>query len=211
MDVNILRGVAIIDGSMPIIGINDEDRYPAKTFSIIHELVHIIKRTSTICNDMYGTFPLDNEEVFCNSVAGEVLVPRDALMTITDNYTHFSIDVIDSIANRFSVSSEVIARRLYDTGVKKDKDWYEKICLELDWRIRLEKENQKASIRNGLTDGPKRIMSREAIDRTSSALCDILLRGFSEGLFDKADISAHIGIGQKHIDKFVSEVMGWYL
>lgn len=211
VDVTILRGVAIIDGSMPIIGINDEDRYPAKSFSIIHELVHIIKRTSTICNDMYGTFPLDSEEVFCNAVAGEVLVPREALFAITKNHTDFSIDVIDSIANRFSVSSEVIARRLYDTGVKKEKDWYEKICLELDWRIQVEKENQKESIRNGLTDGPRRVMSREAVDRTSSALCDILLRGFSEGLFDKADISAHIGIGERHIDKFVSEVMGWYL
>ena len=46
VDISDLRGVAICDGAMPIIGINEEDRPPAKTFTIIHELVHIIKRTS---------------------------------------------------------------------------------------------------------------------------------------------------------------------
>ena len=60
-------------------------------------------------------------------------------------------------------------------------------------------------------NGIPRNMSREAVDQTSSSLCDVLLKGYSEGIFDKADISAHIGIGQKHVNKFVSEVMGWYL
>ena len=54
-------------------------------------------------------------------------------------------------------------------------------------------------------------MPREAIDRTSKAMCDALVKGYSEGLFDKADISARVGIRQKHINKFVSEVMGWHL
>ena len=52
VDVEIARGVAIFNETAPIIGINDNDRYPAKTFSIIHELVHIMKRQSTMCNEM---------------------------------------------------------------------------------------------------------------------------------------------------------------
>ena len=54
-------------------------------------------------------------------------------------------------------------------------------------------------------------MTREAIDRTSTALCKTLLHGYSEGYFDKADVSRAIGIGEKHIDKFVGEVLKWYL
>lgn len=210
VDVGILRGVAIVDGSMPIIGINDDDRYPAKSFSIIHELVHIIKKTSTLCNDMLESSPLDAEEVFCNAVAGEVLVPRASLLSIAKGFSQFSINDIDFIANKFSVSSEVIARRLYDTG-KRGKAWYEQICEELMRRFQTDRENLKAAVKMGLSEGPRRNMSREAVDRTSTALCDVLLKGYSEGIFDKADISAHIGIGQKHINKFVSEVMGWYL
>ena len=209
VDPAVLRGVAIVDDLMPIIGINDEDRYPAKSFSIIHELVHIIKRTSSICNDMFDSSPLDYEEVFCNAVAGEVLVPEAALESVTNIYTTFLIEDVDSLANKFSVSSEVIARRLYDIG-KCNKAWYEQIRNELALRFSTERENMKAAVKMGLSDGPKRNMSREAIDRTSTSMCDILLRGFSEGIFDKADIASHIGIGQKHINKFVSEVMGWY-
>ncbi len=210
VDVGTLRGVAIVDDSMPIIGINDDDRYPAKSFSILHELVHIIKRTSSICNDMFGSNPWDAEEVFCNAVAGEVLVPRAALFSVAKNYSQYTIGEVDAIANKFSVSSEVIARRLYDTG-KRGKAWYEQVSAELAQRFHAERENLKAAVKMGLSDGPKRNMSREAVDRTSTSLCEALLKGYSEGIFDKADISAHIGIGQKHINKFVSEVMGWYL
>lgn len=210
VDVGTLRGVAIVDESMPIIGINDDDRYPAKSFSILHELVHIIKRTSSICNDMFGSSPWDDEEVFCNAVAGEVLVPRAALFSVAKNYSQYTIDEVDAIANKFSVSSEVIARRLYDTG-KRGRAWYEKVSAELAQRFHDERENLKAAVKMGLSDGPKRNMSREAVDRTSTSLCEALLKGYSEGIFDKADISAHIGIGQKHINKFVSEMMGWYL
>ena len=202
--------MAIVDDSMPIIGVNDNDRYPAKSFSILHELVHIIKRTSSICNDMFGSTPWDDEEVFCNAVAGEVLVPRTALYSIAKNYSPYTIDEVDAIANKFSVSSEVITRRMFDTG-KCEKAWYEQMSADLAQRFHDEREKLKAAVKMGLRDGPKRNMSREAVDRTSTSLCDALLKGYSEGIFDKADISAHIGIGQKHINKFISEVMGWYL
>ena len=211
VDVGTLRGVAIVDNSMPIIGINDDDRYPAKSFSILHELVHIIRRTSSICNDMFGSNPWDDEEVFCNAVAGEVLVPRTALYSTAKNCSQYTIDEVDTIANKFSVCSEVIAHRVYDTGMIRDKVWYDKISVELARRFQTDKENLKTAVKMGLSDGPRRNMSREAVDRTSTSLCDVLLKGYSEGIFDKADISAHIGIGQKHINKFVSEVMGWYL
>ena len=108
VDTTVTRGIAICDEYMPIIGINENDRYPAKSFSMIHEVVHIIKRTSSICNDMYNAFSVYNEEVFCNAVAGEVLAPRQAFLDECGSYTadEFSLDVIDRIAEKFSVSSE---------------------------------------------------------------------------------------------------------
>ena len=54
-----------------------------------------------------------------------------------------------------------------------------------------------------------RNMPREAIDRTSTDMCRMLLRGYSVDIFDKADISAHLGIGIKHVDKFMTEVLTW--
>ena len=110
------RGISIYYDLLPVIGINADDRPPAKSFSIIHELVHIIKRTSSICNDMYTSLVGTDEEVFCNAVAGEVLVPESALKIKLEprRGTAMTVEIIQKIADQFCVSKEVIARRLLD-------------------------------------------------------------------------------------------------
>lgn len=84
--VEIVRGFSIYEQELPIIGINDNDRPPAKSFSLIHELVHLIKRESSVCNVMYNATSSQSEEVFCNAVAGELLVPKDALAIVLHNW-----------------------------------------------------------------------------------------------------------------------------
>lgn len=208
VDVSVLRGVAISDGSMPIIGVNEADRYPAKSFTIIHELVHIIRKASTICNDLFKSN--DAEEVFCNAVAGETLVPRTALFeNLKKHDGRIDIDVVDSLADKFSVSSEVIARRMYDCVDGCDKSWYNSICALLAARITKGREERKQARQMGIDTPFGRFMHREAIDRTSTDLCRSLLRGYSIDLFDKRDISSHLGVGEKHIDSFLTEVLAW--
>lgn len=208
VDVSVLRGVAICDGLMPIIGVNEEDRPPAKSFSIIHELVHIIKKTSTICNDLF--LSNDAEEAFCNAVAGETLVPKAALYErIKGHEKEIDIDAVDSLAEKFSVSSEVIARRLHDCFDNCGQSWYRSICAILAARIEKSREERKLAKEMGLTLPFGRHMDWEAIDRTSTDLCRTLLHGYSADIFDKADISARLGIGEKHIDNFLMEVLAW--
>ena len=55
---------------------------------------------------------------------------------------------------------------------------------------------------------PKNI-SREAVDRTSPSVSKILYHGFKEEVFSKQDIARHLGIAQKHINKYLSEVAKW--
>lgn len=207
VNISELRGVAIFDNLMPIIGVNEEDRPPAKTFTIIHELVHIIRRTSAICNALFDS--IDDEEVFCNAVAGETLVPRIELIHSLKN-CNIPIDIkkVDSLADKFSVSSDVIARRLLDIG-KCNHTWYKAITEELERRIFQDRENRRSARKMGVSVTIPRNMPREAIDRTSTDMCRLLLRGYSVDLFDKVDVSAHIGIGVKHIDKFMMEVLAW--
>ncbi len=210
VDTEILRGVAIVDESMPIIGINNNDRYPAKSFSIIHELVHIIKRSSVICNDMFGLDSLDAEEVFCNAVAGEVLVPRAELLKAVKNVDKLSIDVIDSLAKKFSVSSEVINRRLFDTKIV-DRRSFDYVNKELVERFNTDRERTRNEIKMGLKNPPRRNMSMEAFDYNSAYYCETIFKCYQEGLFDKADVSNCIRIGQKHVNKFMLEVMKWQM
>lgn len=209
IDTEIVRGFAIYDGLMPIIGLNNDDRYPAKTFSIIHELVHLIKRSSAVCNDMTDSISLQSEEVFCNAVAGAVLVPRVNLSRQLGEYTpnEIDLDIVSSLADKFSVSKEVICRRLLDTGRISQQKYSQLITVI---KLQFENDRKAAQEYRKLTgQGIPRNMSREAIDQNSSALCRTFFHGYREGIFDKQDISRYLGIKQNHIEKFIWEVSKW--
>ena len=210
MDIEQARGVSIYNDITPIIGINDKDRYPAKTFSIIHELVHIIKRQSTLCNEMFSSFSNQNEEVFCNAVAGEVLVPTDALDAYlrANNVTNISLVEIETTAKRFSVSKEVVTRRLLDTG-RFTKDEYDTYANEIRQKFLQEKEEMKTARLEGRSQQIPKNMPREAIDKTSPSICRILLLGHSDGYFSKQEVSGFLGIKEQHIPKFFKEVAKW--
>lgn len=203
------RALAIYDKEMPIIGLNDEDRPPAKSFSMIHELVHIFKRESSLCNDIRSAH---GEEVFCNAVAGELLVPKSALestIKIKDMSQPYSKQDIAYLADRFSVSKEVIIRRLLDTG-HIDDTVYEAYASEFRRNVELQKEERKIAKQEGrLLSGYKKVVFREAIDRTSAAVCKVLCYGYGNEIYSKQDIARHLGISQKHINKFLTEVAAW--
>ena len=210
VEPEIMRGVAIFDDSIPIIGINDKDRYPAKTFTLLHELVHIIKRSSSVCNEINNANTDDAEEVFCNAVAGETLIPINNLLIDSIGLNDETVDIalLDKFAKKYSVSSEVVARRFLDVGVCS-KAWYLKISNDLKNKFIREKEEEKLKRQESGIVGIPRNMTREAIDRTSTDMCRLLAKGFAEGYFDKSDIAGCVGIKEKHINKFLMEVSKW--
>lgn len=207
--IEVARGISIYDDIMPIIGVNDTDRAPAKSFSMIHELVHIFKRESTMCNDPFG---IGREEVFCNAVAGELLVPGAALSVILSkmNYSSpFSKKDIEYIAKKFSVSKEVIIRRLMDCKHITEVE-YRVFADSFNRDIELEREERRIARQEGRPmPGPTTNVSRDAIDRTSSAVCRTLCYGYGNELYSKQDIARHLGISQKYVNKFLTEVSQW--
>lgn len=209
IDTEIVRGFAIYESILPMIGLNNNDRYPAKTFSIIHELVHLIKRSSAVCNEMLSSFSAQKEEVFCNAVAGEVLVPRANLFKQLGSHTPHEIDLdtIESLATKFSVSKEVICRRLFDTQ-KISQPHYSSLIAAIRTTFENEREEMREYRRLTGKTIPRNI-SREAIDQNSSSLCRTLYHGFREGYFDKQDVARYLGVKQNHVDKFIWEVSKW--
>ena len=209
IDIEIVRGFAIYDDILPMIGLNNEDRYPAKTFSIIHELVHLIKRSSAVCNEMLSSFSAQKEEVFCNAVAGEVLVPKANLLKQLGSHTpdEIDLDMIESLAAKFSVSKEVICRRLLDAQ-KITQLHYSSLMATIRTAFENEREQMREYRRITGKSIPRNI-SREAIDQNSSSLCKILYHGFREGYFDKQDVARYLGVKQNHVDKFMWEVSKW--
>ena len=109
VDRETVRGFCIAQKPLPVIVINPKDNPYSRIFTIIHELVHVGLGESVIQNaDSKEDLPagLNRTEVFCNQVAGAVLVPTDELLEIVNLHT-LEAD-LPKLSKHFHVNSEVI-------------------------------------------------------------------------------------------------------
>lgn len=119
--VSEVRGVAIHYDILPVIVLNGADAASARTFSLFHELAHIVLGVSAIDDGLESETGLSDHErrveAFCNAIAAEILVPELAIRTLIDRISDAgAVEQIAATAKAFSVSREVIARRLVSLG-----------------------------------------------------------------------------------------------
>jgi len=72
----ILRGLAVYHPILPIIIINDSDSKKAQSFTLFHELCHLLKKENAINNWEYF---YNNIEKWCDDVSGNFLMPCDEM------------------------------------------------------------------------------------------------------------------------------------
>lgn len=113
LSVQEFRGFAISDPLAPVIFVNQADAPSARLFTLIHELAHIWIGKSGISDASPDTHR--REEVFCNAVAAEFLVPEaefEAHWRDADDWKE-NLPVLEA---HFRVSTWVIARRALTLG-----------------------------------------------------------------------------------------------
>jgi Zn-dependent peptidase ImmA (M78 family) len=119
----VFRGFALADPRVPFVVINDQDARTARSFTLIHELVHIYLGESGISGtpeQHQGDGSTAKIEQFCNDAASYVLLPgsfeldrpavlRNADVTATQLY-------IERTARTWVVSEPLVAFRLSRLG-----------------------------------------------------------------------------------------------
>jgi Zn-dependent peptidase ImmA (M78 family) len=121
-----VRGFSISDQYLPVIAINNKDAPQAKIFSMLHELTHIMLRTSGLC-DPISLYHRSREsggqvEMFCNQVAAGILIPKrmflqEPIIFQIQQSEHWGNREIDTLARKYNTSREAILRRLLTFGL----------------------------------------------------------------------------------------------
>ena len=116
IDVGIFRGYSIADEIAPFVVINDQDARPAWSFTLLHEIVHLLLGQTGV-----GNARADNViEQFCDGVAGEFLLPSTEVseLNLTAND---SLDVMSRRIGEFAsdrhISRTMVAYRAHVNGV----------------------------------------------------------------------------------------------
>ncbi len=108
------RGFALADDIAPFIVINDRDAPQAWSFTVIHELAHLVLGQTGIS----GAYGERRIERFCNSVASEFLLPTEEFGQF--RVSSFKLDMLQSEVSNYAetqkLSSSHIAYRLYLRG-----------------------------------------------------------------------------------------------
>ena len=141
LDPGEFRGFALCDPLAPLIFVNGRDTKAAQMFTLAHELAHIWLGASALSN--LGVVPrpgFRNEEVWCNAVAAELLVPLEALRSDLRRNEPLP-DALSRLARTFKVSTLVILRRLLDAC------WLTRERFDAAWT--LENERLRKLTRSG--------------------------------------------------------------
>ena len=119
VEIEEMRGLCIFHEEVPIILLNGKDSVNGRIFSLFHELTHLLLGESAICSDDENI----QEEIFCNAVAGEFLVPEDDLNNNNNEHVLLKDKSLKRLCNLYGVSEHVILRRLMDIHKISHEDY----------------------------------------------------------------------------------------
>lgn len=121
-------GFCLYDAKFPLIYLNNSKPFTRQSFTLFHELAHLLFETGGVDIPLEGYLDLlegvDRRiEILCNSFAGEFLVPSGDFDDQSDGIVVDDYSIVQ-LANRYHVSREVVLRKFFDQG-RVDQEFYD--------------------------------------------------------------------------------------
>ncbi|GMQ82242.1 MAG: ImmA/IrrE family metallo-endopeptidase [Rhodothermia bacterium] len=123
LDVEEFRGFVLSDDLAPLIFVNGRDAKAAQMFTLAHELAHLwINQDALFDLPKLLSSRSNEDEVFCNQVAAEFLVPTSEFLPQWNRYEN-DADPFLKLSRSFKVSQIVVARKALDLDLVS-RSWF---------------------------------------------------------------------------------------
>jgi len=193
-----MRGFSISERPLPVVVVNIKDAYAARSFSLFHELAHIMLNRGGLCilKESGPQTDVQKTEVFCNHVAGASLMPADALTNQPEVplrlSSRISDEAVHELANRYGTSREAVLYRLVKLN-RVTPEFYQR--KRQAYAHERERRSQKA--RKGGFSPPHTM----AIATSGRLFTSLVLQAYDDERITSSDVAEYLGVKLKHLDR----------
>ncbi|NBC32913.1 MAG: ImmA/IrrE family metallo-endopeptidase [Alphaproteobacteria bacterium] len=198
MSERIFRGFAIADDLAPFIVINDQDAKAARSFTLMHELVHVFVGSSGVSgapSTVMPDTPLARVERFCNDVAGEFLLPEASIGPVADDMS----EAIADLASARGVSEAMVAYRFWRTNRISEETYRELAAMyAARWQQHRQRRREAARETEG---GPSYYVVRK--HRLGNALLGLVGRSLRANELTHTKAAKVLGVKPSSVEPLV--------
>lgn len=202
-----VRGFAIPAESFPVVAVNGRDKTNGRTFSLLHEVVHLALGQPVVENHIssYRLLPAANRtiEKFCNAVAAATLMPQDTIVAAVgqlgkNKHSKWTDSELQLVADRLGVSREAMLLRAVGLGLASQRFYVEK---------RLQFENQYEKLDEPSGESIPIPPHKSMVNRYGRTFARMVLASYHDRRITMSDAAAFLGVQAKHIDYIARQAM----
>ena len=191
-----ISGFCLLHEYFPIIVVNNSNAFSRQVFTLAHELGHILFGVDGItdADETYIEQMDDPEkalEIKCNQYAAELLVPAVSFQQEMLAFNNQGLDIVPQLADKYSVSREVILRRLLDCDAIT-KEYYTTKTTE--WNADYSRPHGKG--------GGNWYLTR--LSYLGEGFTNLAFDNFQQGRLTKSELARHLNVNARNIDKLQS-------
>jgi len=170
IDKEQFRGLSVYHPILPIIVINSSDAKKAQSFTLLHELGHLVKEE----NALDGWEPHSKaEEKWCDELAGEILMPEELFSEEVSGRQIENIRDVEKLSEKFHSSSYACLVKLRTSGVISQEKY-----SELEKQLKAEYLKTQKRLKDQSRPIPRN-RSKEAFEQYGQIYANVLFHAYN--------------------------------
>jgi len=197
VDLSEVRGISLLHTPLPAVGINGKEIPEGKSFTLLHELLHLMlvagKEEKPALLEKRSGVEWQQVERFAEIAASNALIPEQALRAAIGNRREnagWNLDEMRNLARRFRITPLAMATRLRESEVM---NW----ARYREWREAWEKHVASLPPRRGGFATPP----EKAINRSGRPFAQLVLEALDANRITSVDAGRYLDLKFEHFGK----------